>query len=242
MSNIESRLLHHMGQAVVGWGMIADGDRVLACLSGGKDSWALLWGLLQLQRRAPVNFTVQALKVDYPHTPEQNAAVADGCRALGVPFQLVNTRIGEIIAERGNPGGSHCAFCARLRRGHIYTRAAELGSTRVALGHHREDLNETLLLNLFHHGRLRPMPPRYRPRGRGFDVIRPLALTPEADIIALVEHLGLPLVPANCPLADNTRRAASKDLLARLTDTFPDIAGNLLAAQREAGLLEPRED
>ena len=237
MPDWNARVMRHAGEAVVQWNMIDEGDHVLACLSGGKDSWAMLHVLRQLQQRAPVRFSLSALKVDYPHDAAANARIEAHCGQLGVLFTLVHTSIGDIIRQHGHRHKGHCSFCARLRRGHIYTQAEQMGITRVALGHHREDLNETLLLNLFHHGQLLAMRPCYRPQGHAFDVIRPLALVPEADVAALAEQLGAPIEHESCPLADNNERSRTKALLQKLTADYPHLAGNLLSAQKCAGLL-----
>jgi tRNA 2-thiocytidine biosynthesis protein TtcA len=225
------RIFRRVGSAIADFDMICEGDRILVCLSGGKDSWALLHVLEHLRCKAPVNFTLEALKVDYPNTPEENASLAAGCESLGVPFTVLDTEIGKIIDENAIPGKSHCAFCAKLRRGFIYTEAKRRGFEKIALGHHREDANETLLMNMFFSGVMKSMPAIFRNDEDEITVIRPLIRVAEDDIREFVRGSGLPVIHENCLYADDRQRSAMKDLLRELSTHYPHLQESLIAAQ-----------
>ncbi len=224
-------ILKKTGQAIADYKLIEDGDRILIGISGGKDSWALLKTLVMLQKKAPVHFELHAAKVDYPHTVEDNRIIEDACREILTDFMLIETDIEEIISQNINQNKSHCAFCARLRRGFLTTHAVKNGFNKIALGHHREDFNETLLMNLFFSGTLASMPVKYQIERHLVEVIRPLALTAEDDIKAYIQQSGLPVIHNRCKYADENQRAQMKTLIEMLSETYPGIKNSLMAAQ-----------
>jgi tRNA 2-thiocytidine biosynthesis protein TtcA len=231
MMNLAKRIFRQVGSAIGDFHLIEEGDRILVCLSGGKDSWVLLSILESLQKKAPVHFTIEAIKVDYPLTREENARIAEACASKNMPFTLISSDIGRIIANHRNEGKSHCSFCARLRRGFIYREAEKRGFNKIALGHHREDTNETLLLNMFFSGTLWAMPPMYRNDDDTVTVIRPLIRVSEDDIREYAKALDMPIIPETCPFSDDRERAAMKALLDELSVRYPRLPESLLAAQ-----------
>ena len=223
-------ILKKAGQAIADYRLIMEDDRILVGISGGKDSWALLCALVALQKKAPVRFELRAAKVDYPHTEEDNKRIADACRTILPDFDLIETDIGEIIKQNINDK-SHCAFCARMRRGFLTTYAVKNDFNKIALGHHREDFNETLLMNLFFSGTMASMPVKYMVERQLVEVIRPLALTAEEDIKQFIINSGLPIIHNRCRFADENQRAQMKSLIEMLSETYPEIKNSLLAAQ-----------
>ncbi len=170
------------------------------------------------------------MKVDYPHLEEDNRTIAEACRTIIPDFDLIETDIEEIITQNINDK-SHCAFCARLRRGFLTTYAVKNGFNKIALGHHRDDFNETLLMNLFFSGTMASMPVKYMVERQLVEVIRPLALTAEDEIKSFIEKSGLPVIHNRCRFADENQRAQMKTLLEMLSETYPEIRNSLMAAQ-----------
>jgi len=211
--------------------MIKNNDRVLVCLSGGKDSWTMLDILLKLQKRAPLNFEIIALNIDPDFTGYENNRIVDYCQQNSVKLEVIKTNIKTIITEKKRPGSSFCSFCARLRRGAIYTSAQELKITKIALGHHLDDLLETLFLNLFHSGQLKSMAPIMRTDDKKNVVIRPLVYVEESQITAYAKD-KFPIISANCPLSSchDKQRAQMKKLIKTLAKAQPDIRAIMLNA------------
>ena len=215
--------------------MIADGDRLLVGLSGGKDSWTLLTVLHEMRRKAPVEYDLAALHI-HPDTAESDIApLADHCRSMDIPFTSLDVETDRIIREHKTPGGSACSFCARLRRGAIYRYARDHGFTTVALGHHREDVIETLLLNQFFAGVTKAMAPcRSTDSTPRIIVIRPLVYVPETVIADFCAQRQLPVHAPSCPyLAEEEgERQRIKKWLGELEAHIPDVKSNLLHALR----------
>ncbi|MFU8856820.1 MAG: tRNA 2-thiocytidine(32) synthetase TtcA [Deferrisomatales bacterium] len=229
---LEKRLLRKVGRAVHDFGMIRGGERVLVALSGGKDSWTLLHCLEALRRRAPVIFEVAAVTIHpgYPwFDPEPVEAY---CRAHGFRHWVEASKIYEIVEAHRDPGSSYCSFCSRLRRGVLYGVARREGFSRIALGHHADDLIETLLLSQFFTGEIKSMPPLLRAEDGVNVVIRPLCKVFEEDILAYAAARGFPLVGCGCPVcgARDTKRQQVKALLADWERGHPGIKASLLSS------------
>lgn len=233
MSRLEKRLLNDMGRAIHDFDLIQGGDKILVAVSGGKDSLSLLHLLLRLRERSPVFFTLVAVNVDQgqPNFPAHQLEA--WFRKIGVEHRIVRQDTYSIVKRLTPPGKTYCAVCSRLRRGILYTTAVELGCTKIALGHHREDLIETLLLSAFFAGALKTMPPKLRSDDGRNTVIRPLAYCVEAELAAYAEENALPIVPCGlCSSQENLQRKRVKALVADLAREHPAVPGNLLNALR----------
>ena len=213
--------------------MIAPGDRVMVCLSGGKDSYTLLDILLSLKRSAPVDFELIAVNLDQkqPGFPEQ--VLPEYLRALGVPFRILEQDTYRVVKRVIPEGRTLCGLCSRLRRGALYRFAAENGITKIALGHHREDIVETLFLNLFFGGRLKAMAPKLLSEDGRHIVIRPLAYVAERDIERYARGRRFPIIPCKlCGSQDNLQRAAIKKMLADWERAYPGRTESIFCALR----------
>jgi len=227
-----SRLRHQMGKAIADFGMIREGDRIAVGLSGGKDSYCLLLLLGELQRRAPVRFELTALTVDAGYPGFNGTAISRFCRENGFEHRLLATTHYDIIKEKLRPGSSFCSLCARLKRGTLYGAIREMGYSKLALGHHRDDFIETLLLNQFFVGSIKAMSPSMLADSGDVTVIRPLVYVAEDDTSALAAGLGLPVVSCSCPVADSPdlQRQRMKSLLTVLEGDIPHIKNSLLTS------------
>jgi tRNA 2-thiocytidine biosynthesis protein TtcA len=228
---MERRLIRATAEAVRDFDLIGDGDRIMVAVSGGKDSYTLLHVLMRLRERAPVDFDLLAVNLDQGQ-PGYPAHVVEGhLRAVGVPYRMIRRDTYAVVKRVVPEGKSTCAACSRFRRGVLYDAAVELGCTKIALGHHREDLIETLLLNALYSGSLKAMPPKLHARDGRNVVIRPLCYAAEADIAAFAGAMAFPIVPCDlCGSQPNLRRKRVKGLLAELSAEHPAVKGNLLNA------------
>lgn len=229
---LERRLTARVGRAIADFDLIAPGDRILVGVSGGKDSWALLDLLRRLQRRAPVRFELLAVNVDHGFPGFRADVVEDYLAREGYPYQMRSARIHLTVREKIEPGATFCSLCARLRRGALYRYADELRCNKIALGHHADDVVETLLLNLFFNGQIKAMPPRLRARNGRHTVIRPLVYVWEGEIVEYGRARGFPVVCCACPgCHDPTlQRHRVKRLLRELERAHPGIKRSLLGA------------
>ncbi|MEO7432212.1 MAG: tRNA 2-thiocytidine(32) synthetase TtcA [Dokdonella sp.] len=228
---LAKRLRHHVGQAIADFNLIEDGDRVMVCLSGGKDSYTLLDILLKLQAKAPVRFELVAVHLDQKQPGYDPLVLPHYLRALGVPFHIIEQDTYSVVKRVIPEGRTMCSLCSRLRRGALYQFAAENGFTKVALGHHRDDIVETLFLNLFHHGTLKAMPVKLRSDDGRNILIRPLAYCSEDDIAAYSVERGFPVMPCNlCGSQENLQRKAIKEMLADWDRKFPGRTESIFRA------------
>ncbi|MBK8479612.1 MAG: tRNA 2-thiocytidine(32) synthetase TtcA [Proteobacteria bacterium] len=245
LPRLERKLARALGQAVADFGMITAGDRVLVALSGGKDSATLLELLLRLQRRAPIAFTLEAVNLDPGYADYQPEVVRRFAEERGVRIHLLRAPVEQLVAEKLAPGQAACPLCSRIRRGAFYTLARREGFTKLALGHHLDDLLETLLINLFYAGTLRAMAPALAPKDGPPTVIRPLCYALERDIAAYAAARQLAVIPCASPHcgASDRRRQVIKHLLATLEHDDPDLKQRMrkaLANVQPASLLDPR--
>ena len=230
---LQARLRGLVGKAIEDYAMIAEGDRVMVCLSGGKDSYTLLDVLLSLQRSAPIQFELVAVNLDQKQ-PGFPAHVLPGyLGALGVPFEILEQDTYSVVKRVVPEGRTMCGLCSRLRRGRLYRYAAENGITKIALGHHRDDIVETLFLNLFFGGRMKSMPPKLLSEDARHVVIRPLAYVPEREIDRYARAREFPIIPCKlCGSQDNLQRVAVKRMLAEWEREFPGRTETIFSAMR----------
>jgi len=226
------KLRRGLGRAVSDFGLIADGDRIAVAVSGGKDSYTLMLLLEELRRRAPVAFELIAINIDSGYPGYQTAVIEDFLRTHGFNYNMVPTEHYDIIKEKRRPGSSYCSICARLKRGTLYTVARELGCNKLALGHHRDDFIETLLLNQFFVGSLKAMSPSMLADNGETTVIRPLVYVAESDIIDFSRQASLPVVCCRCPVCGTAdlQRKRMKELLSTLEKEIPHIKSSMLKA------------
>ncbi|WP_428264211.1 tRNA 2-thiocytidine(32) synthetase TtcA [Haliangium sp.] len=231
-SRIERALLKKVGKAVADFDMIAAGDRVMVCVSGGKDSYALLDALRILQRRAPIAFELVAVNVDQGWPGYDTAVIAEHLAATGVPYHMIDRDFASVVEANLAPGATPCSLCSRLRRGVLYNLAVELGCHKIALGHHADDLIETLLLNLLYSGKIASMPARLVSDDGRNTVIRPLAYVPESLLIEYRDQRAYPVVRCGCPSCGlpEQKRQVVKRLLTSLEADDPGIKHHMLAA------------
>ena len=242
---LQAKLRGDVGKAIQDYGMIADGDRVMVCLSGGKDSYTLLDILLSLERSAPVSFELIAVNLDQKQPDFPAHVLPDYLRELGVPYRIIEQDTYSVVKRVIPAGRTLCGLCSRLRRGALYRFAAENGVTRIALGHHRDDIVETLFLNLFFAGRLKAMAPKLLSEDGRHIVIRPLAYVPEREIERYARARNFPIIPCNlCGSQQNMQRVAVKKMLAAWEREFPGRTQTIFSALRNlepATLADPRQ-
>lgn len=213
-NKLQKRLRRLTGQAIADYNMIEDGDKIMVCLSGGKDSYTMLDILLSLQMSAPIKFDIVAVNLDQkqPNFPED--VLPKYLTERGIPHFILEKDTYSIVKELTPEGKTYCAVCSRLRRGSLYGFAQEIGATKVALGHHRDDIMATLFLNLFHGGKLKAMPPKLLSDDGKNILIRPLAYCEEKDIIEYARYKAFPIIPCNlCGSQENLQRAKINDML-----------------------------
>jgi tRNA 2-thiocytidine biosynthesis protein TtcA len=231
INKLTKRLQAGAGRAITDFNMIGEGDRVMVCLSGGKDSFTLLDILIELQKRAPVRFELAAVNLDQkqPGFPEQ--VLPEYARQAGIPFHVIEQDTYSVVKRVVPEGKTTCGLCSRLRRGALYRFAREHSFTRIALGHHRDDIVETLFLNLFNGGRLKAMPPKLLSDDGANVVIRPLAYCSEEDIARYAQSRQFPIIPCNlCGSQPNLQRQAIKEMLTLWKKQHPGRVENIFRA------------
>ncbi|MDP3326624.1 MAG: tRNA 2-thiocytidine(32) synthetase TtcA, partial [Hydrogenophaga sp.] len=219
---LEKRLCREVGRAIVDFNMIEEGDRVMVCVSGGKDSYGLLDILLKLQARAPINFEIIAVNLDQKQPGFPDHILPEYLSKLGVKHHIETQDTYSIVKKVIPEGKTMCSLCSRLRRGILYRVARELGATKIALGHHRDDMLQTLFLNMFFGGKLKGMPAKLVSDNGEFMVIRPLAYVPEKDLIRWAEVKQFPIIPCTlCGSQENLQRKQVGNLLRDWDKKFP---------------------
>jgi tRNA 2-thiocytidine biosynthesis protein TtcA len=231
MDRLEKKLLSQVAKASSDFRMLEPGDRVMVAVSGGKDSHAMLYLLRELQKKAPFSFSLFALNVDQGHPGFPSDVLPAYFEREGYEYVIVKEDTYSVVTEKIPEGKTFCSLCSRLRRGILYTQAQKLGATKIALGHHRDDVIETLMLNLLYAGQLKAMPARLRSDDGRNVVIRPLVYATEAELTELAEVKAFPIIPCDlCGSQDNLKRKQVKQLLTKLNDENPTVRANVFAA------------
>lgn len=225
---LAKRLRHQVGQAIADFNMIEDGDRVMVCLSGGKDSYALLDILMALQRKAPVRFELHAVHLDQKQPGYPPEILPAYLAAIGIPFTILEQDTYSVVQRVVPAGKTTCGLCSRLRRGALYRFAEEQGYTRIALGHHRDDIVETLFLNMFHGSKIAAMPPKLKSDDGRHILIRPLAYVAEEDLVDYAALKAFPIIPCNlCGSQETLQRKVIKQMLGDWERTQPGRIDNI---------------
>jgi tRNA 2-thiocytidine biosynthesis protein TtcA len=228
---LEKRLCREMGRAIVDYNMVEEGDKVMVCMSGGKDSYGMLDILLKLKARAPISFEIIAVNLDQKQPGFPEHVLPEYLAKAGVPFHIENQDTYSIVKDKIPEGKTMCSLCSRLRRGILYRVADELGATKIALGHHRDDILQTLFLNMFFAAKLKGMPPKLVSDDGRHVVIRPLAYVAEKDLARWAEHRQFPIIPCTlCGSQENLQRVQAAKLLREWEKKYPGRVENMFKA------------
>lgn len=231
LAELEKKLLHYTGKAIADFNMIQSGDRIMVCLSGGKDSFTLLRILHLLQRRAKINFEIFAFTLDQAQPGWNDKALREWLTQHQINHEVLTRDTYSIVKEKIPEGQTYCSLCSRLRRGIIYRYAEEKGFNKIALGHHRDDLIRTLLMSILYNGEIRSMPPKLLSDNKKHVVIRPLAFCQEKDIAQFALEMGFPIIPCTlCGSQENLVRKRVKNLIDQLAAENPKVPSNMLHA------------
>ena len=231
MRKLEKRLNRQVGQAIVDFNMIEEGDKVMVCLSGGKDSYTLLDVLMKLQKRAPIRFELVAVNLDQKQPGFPSDVLPAYLDSVGVPYHIETQDTYSVVKRVVPEGKTMCSLCSRLRRGALYTVARRLGCNKIALGHHRDDIVATFFLNMFFAAKIKGMPPKLVTDNGEFMVIRPLAYVKEADTLAWAEHMQFPIIPCNlCGSQEHLQRKQVSNMLKEWEKQYPGRTELILTA------------
>ncbi|MFN7096162.1 MAG: tRNA 2-thiocytidine(32) synthetase TtcA [Gammaproteobacteria bacterium] len=230
-SKVEKKLLHYTGKAIADYNMIQHGDRIMVCLSGGKDSFTMVCMLEHLRKRAKIDFSIHVFTLDQGQPGWDDSKLKHWLTERNIPFTVLSQDTYSIVKEKIPEDHTYCGLCSRLRRGIIYSYAEEHGFTKIALGHHRDDLIRTLLMSIFYNGEIRSMPPKLLTDSKRHILIRPLSYCQETDIIAYAKEQQFPIIPCNlCGSQDNLARMRVKLLIENLAKENPKVPSNMLHA------------
>ncbi len=237
--NLYRKIKKATGKAIGEFNLIEEGDRIAIGVSGGKDSYTLLHILESLRRRSPVKYEIVAVNVDAGYPGYRTSVIEEHLKEYGFSHRMETTNCYDIIEEKRTPGTSYCSFCARLRRGVLYSLAEELGCNKIALGHHLDDFIETLLLNQFYSGTLKAMTPKLLADNGKHTVIRPMVYVEEQDIIKFTRHNGFPVICCACPVCGvvDQKRKRMKRLVREMTEEIPHLRRSMIGA---LGNVQPR--
>ena len=231
LEELEKKLLHYTGKAIADYSMIKQGDRIMVCLSGGKDSYTMLRILKLLQQRAKVEFELLAFTLDQAQPGWDDSGLRAWLETQKVPFEIITRDTYSIVKEKIPEGKTYCSLCSRLRRGIIYRYAEEHGYNKIALGHHRDDLIRTLLMSILYNGEIRSMPPKLLSDNKKNMIIRPLSYCQEADIAAFAKLMAFPIIPCTlCGSQQNLTRVKVRKLIEDLASENPKVPSNILNA------------
>jgi tRNA 2-thiocytidine biosynthesis protein TtcA len=231
INKLSKRLHRQVGSAIIDYNMIEEGDKVMVCLSGGKDSYAMLDILLSLRERSPVKFDLIAVNLDQKQPGFPEHILPDWLRSRGVPFHIEEQDTYSIVTKHIEPGKTMCSLCSRLRRGILYRVAGELGCTKIALGHHRDDIVVTMFMNMFFGGKMKGMPAKLVSDDGRNVVIRPLAYVDETDLVRWAEHRQFPIIPCTlCGSQDNLQRVQVKAMIREWEKQYPGRIENVFSA------------
>lgn len=225
LNRLQKNLRRDCGRAIADYGMIEDGDLVMVCLSGGKDSYVMLDILLNLQKHAPIKFAIKAVNLDQKQPGFPEHVLPDYLQSIGVDYEILEQDTYSVVVEKTAEGKSYCGLCSRLRRGNLYSYAEQIGATKIALGHHRNDIMETLFLNMFFGGKLKAMPPKLLSDDNKHIVIRPLAYCHEEDIAEFAALKQFPIIP--CTLCGNQENMQRQEIKAMLNQWGKQYPGRL---------------
>lgn len=230
-NKLQKRLRRLVGSAIADYNMIEEGDKIMVCLSGGKDSYAMLDVLLSMQKTAPIHFDIVAVNMDQKQPGFPEHILPEYLTALGVPFHIIEKDTYSVVKELVPEGKTTCGLCSRLRRGTLYGFADEIGATKIALGHHRDDIIETMFLNLFYGGKIKAMPPKLLSDDKRNIVIRPMAYCSEEDLVDFAEQKGFPIIPCNlCGSQENLQRQVVKQMLHTWEAQYPGRTETIFSA------------
>ncbi|MCW3173778.1 tRNA 2-thiocytidine(32) synthetase TtcA [Shewanella subflava] len=233
MNKLQKRLRREVGMAIADYNMIEDGDLVMCCLSGGKDSYAMLDILINLQQRAPISFNIVAVNLDQKQPGFPEHILPAYLDTLGIAYHILEKDTYSIVKDKIPEGKTTCSLCSRLRRGTLYGFAQRIGATKIALGHHRDDIIETLFLNMFYGGKMKAMPPKLLSDDGANMVIRPLAYSREKDIAEYAALKQFPIIPCNlCGSQENLKRGAIKDMLNSWDKQYPGRIETIFTAMQ----------
>jgi len=233
LKKLDKKLSRAVGKAIADFNMIEDGDKVMVCLSGGKDSYAMLDILLAMKKKAPIHFDIVAVNLDQKQPGFPEHILPNYLESINVDFKIVEEDTYSIVMDKIEPGKTTCSLCSRMRRGILYRTAKEIGATKIALGHHRDDMLETMMLNMFYSGKLKSMPPKLGSDNGEHIIIRPLAYCVESDIATFAQHKEFPIIPCNlCGSQENLQRQAVKGMLNDWSQRFPGRIESMFTAMQ----------